>query len=126
MAGQNGTNNGLTSKQRKAAEMLVNPEFEGSITDLCNKIGVARSTFYRWRDDPDFCRYIDTMIDKYTDGELAAVWKALIRKCLEGNVQAIRLYFELKGKFGQTGSVRELPDDPLSQSVFGEVENGTI
>lgn len=101
MSRQNETISSLTSKQRKAVEMLVNPEFNGSITDLCQRLNVARSTFYRWRDDPTFCYCLDAEIDKYTDGELAAVWKSLIRKCLEGNVQALRLFFELKGKFDQ-------------------------
>lgn len=123
---QNGTHSKLTAKQKKAAEMLINPEFDGTITELCAQVGVPRRTFYNWRDDPEFCKYLDTMIDKYTDGELAAVWKALIRKCLGGNVQAIRLYFELKGKFGQSGTTSSIQDDPLTESIFGEANNGTI
>lgn len=100
---QHGTNSILTPKQRKVAEMLVDPGFTGTITQLCDQLSVPRRTFYRWRDDPIFCSYVDSLIDKYSDSELASVWKALIRKCLEGNVQALRLYFELKGKFGQAG-----------------------
>jgi hypothetical protein len=104
---QNGTDREPTARQKKVAEMLINPEFQGSITDLCNEANVPRRTFYNWRDDPVFCNYLDGLIDKYTDSELAGVWKALIKQCLSGNVQAIRLFFELKGKFSQQQSKEE-------------------
>ena len=43
----------LTSKQRKLAELLANPDFTGSITELCRECGVARSTYYKWLDKPE-------------------------------------------------------------------------
>lgn len=104
---QNGTDREPTARQKKVAEMLINPEFQGSITELCSEANVPRRTFYNWRDDPVFCNYLDGLIDKYTDSELAGVWKALIKQCLGGNVQAIRLFFELKGKFSQQQSKEE-------------------
>lgn len=111
---QNDTRSILTPKQRKVAEMLVDPGFTGTITELCGQLGVPRRTFYRWRDDPVFCGYVDSLIDKYSESELASVWKSLIRKCLEGNVQALRLFFELKGKFDrnnqQDGGVQIIDD----------------
>lgn len=88
-------------KQRKAAEMLVNPEFSGSVTELCREVGIARSTYYRWLDDPEYFNYISGLIDKYTNAELAAVWKALLAEAKKGNVSALKLYFELKGKYKQ-------------------------
>lgn len=88
-----------TGKKAKLAEMLTNPEFSGSVTDVCREVGVARSTFYKWMDDKNYLDYLQRLIDKYTDSELSAVWKALIVECKTGNVQAIKLYFELKGKY---------------------------
>lgn len=89
----------ISGKKRELAEMLANPDFNGTVTQLCEHIGVARSTFYKWLNDSEFLDYIQSLIDKYTDSELAAVWKALISECKNGNVQAIKLYFELKGKY---------------------------
>ena len=88
-----------TGKKGKLAEMLTNPEFSGSVTDVCREVGVARSTFYKWMDDKNYLDYLQRLIDEYTDSELSAVWKALIVECKTGNVQAIKLYFELKGKY---------------------------
>ncbi len=95
----------LKGKKRKFAEKLVSPEFDGNISGLCAEMGVARSTYYRWCDDSDFNRYIEYLIEKYTESELANVWRSLISKAKGGSVEAIRLYFELKGKYNQKVTV---------------------
>ena len=87
---------GLNSKQRKLAEMLANPAFAGTITELCNKCDVTRATFYRWMDKPEFKEYLDSLISRFADSELSTVWKALVRRCAIGDVQAMKLYFELR------------------------------
>lgn len=80
---------------------MANPDFTGTITELLKQLGIGRTTFYRWMDDPEYIQYINSLIDKYTDSELSTVWKALIEQCKNGNTQAIKLYFELKGKYKQ-------------------------
>ena len=109
-----------SGKRAKMAEMLTNPDFTGTVTELCETVGVARSTFYKWMDDKDYLNYVESLIDKYADSELSTVWKALIKKCKAGDVQAIKLYFELKGKYLNkvevSGSIRsEKLSDVLSQ-----------
>lgn len=96
---QNGTNVMYTGKRKKAAEMLANPDFMGSMTELMATVGVPRTTFYRWLEDENYISYINSLIERYTDSELASVWKALVRECKKGNVQAIKLFFELKGRY---------------------------
>lgn len=88
----------LNAKQRKLAEMLANPDFNGTITELCERCSVARSTFYKWMDLPQFRKYLEELIDKFADSELSTVWKTLVRRCALGDVQAIRLYFEVREK----------------------------
>lgn len=94
---QNGTNEKkktLSAKQRKMAEALMNPEFDGTITELCEQFGVPRRTYYNWLDNSEFQKYMSELIEKYADSELANVWKALIEQCTQGNVKAMKLYFE--------------------------------
>lgn len=91
-----------TGKKMIMAKCLADPDFQGTITDLCIKVGVARSTFYDWIGDIDFRAYVDELIDKYTDSELSRVWKALMKLIDKGDIQAIKLYFELKGKYKDT------------------------
>lgn len=92
-------------KKKTLAERLADPEFTGTIGELCEEVGIARSTFYKWTDDPAYRDYIQRLIDKYTDGALPEIWKALIKKGLSGDVAAIKLYFELKGKYKQQVAV---------------------
>lgn len=111
-----------TGKKLLVARMLANPEDQRSITDICKEVGVARTTFYDWIGDNKFRAYVDELIDKYTDSELSRVWKALMRKIDKGDIQAIKLYFELKGMYkegvGQRRMhVAEENVDPLSQAL---------
>ena len=105
---QNTTNTELNNAQLNAAEMLANPDYKGSKTKMIKEVGVSRSTFYKWLKIPAFTDYVNNLIDKYTDAELGAVWKALISKCKTGDVQAIKLYFELKGKYKQDINVSSM------------------
>lgn len=94
---RNGTNEKskvLTPKQRRMAEALVNPDFDGTITELCEQMGVPRRTYYNWLDNPAFREYMSSLIEKYADSELAMVWKSLLNQCSRGNIKAIKLYFE--------------------------------
>ena len=64
------------------------------------------------------------MIDRYTDKELGAVWRALIKECKAGNVPAIKLYFELKGKYSQNVKVEGLSDIIIVDDINGGGEDG--
>lgn len=83
----------------------------GTVTALCQACGVPRTTFYRWMADPTFLQYLEGLIERYTDGALAEVWKALVRECKRGSVPAMRLFFELKGRF--KGEREAPPDKPV-------------
>jgi hypothetical protein len=89
----------LKGKKLKMAELLANPEFTGTNKNIYEAVGISHDTFYKWIKDNDVIEYTENLINKYTDGELGAIWKALIKKCKSGEIQAIKLYFELKGKY---------------------------
>lgn len=93
----------LSPKQIQMAEMLANPENEyATVSEMCRKINISRNTYYtKWLRDEAFTSYVDELIARYTDAELASVWRALIKQCTAGNVNAIKLFFELKGKYRQ-------------------------
>ena len=120
---QNGTNSIYTGKKQKAAEMLASPEFSGSITELIEAVGVPRTTFYRWMEDDKYISFINSLIERYTDSELGPVWKSLVAQCKKGNVQAIKLFFELKGKY--TANIKiESPFAALSADELRKLADG--
>lgn len=91
----------LSGKKLHMAELLANPEFDGTNKELYETVGISHDTFYKWIKDEAVISYAEMLIEKYTDGELGPVWKALLQKCRQGDIQAIKLYFELKGKYGK-------------------------
>jgi hypothetical protein len=93
---QNGTNWKPSSKQIALVELLINPEDRRTKADKCEDAGVPRRTFYRWLKDEKFINYMNSQLDKYTNSELPEVWKALMMQCKRGNVNAIKLFFEMK------------------------------
>lgn len=116
---QSGTHLGLSKKMKKVAEMLANPDFQGTKTDILREAGVPRSTFYRWlRENQEFTDYVTELVEKYTDGELAFVWKALTGKCQSGDVSAIKLYFELKGKYKLNV---DIDSSPKLSEIFNQI-----
>ena len=60
----------------------------------------------------NFINYMNSQVDKYTDGELAEIWKALLRKCKLGDTAAIKLYFELKGNYRTSIDVNTNVNNP--------------
>lgn len=89
----------LKGKKRKMAEMLVSPDVEKSVSEICREVGVSRQTFYNWQNDPSFKGYVEFLVDSFTDSELPRAWKSLVKKVDTGNVEAIKLFFTLKDKY---------------------------
>ena len=53
------------------------------------------------------------MADRESDAERGAVWRSLVEQCAQGNLAAIKLYFELKDgdmKKGGRGGVKIVDD----------------
>lgn len=86
----------INAKMKKCAQKLISSEFDGNISRLCDELGIARSTFYRWYDKKEFKEYINFLIDRYTETELFSIWKAIIETAKKGSPQALKLFFDLK------------------------------
>lgn len=87
----------MSSNHIKLCNMLADPEYRMlTKTSLAQHLGVSRPTLYKYLERKDVQEYTKELVDYYTDGELANVWKALIRQCKRGDVKAIKLYYEMK------------------------------
>ncbi|MGN0592024.1 MAG: phBC6A51 family helix-turn-helix protein [Ruminococcus sp.] len=105
-----------------AAELLANPDFSGTKEDIAREAGVSRATLYRWLRNPDFVALVNSLVTQYADAELAMVWKALCKRIQAGDMQAIRLYFELRERGAQKESEQqtEKPTSRLYETLGGE------
>ena len=85
--------------------------------------------------NPDFVALVNQLVAQYADAELAMVWKSLCKQIKAGNLQAIRLYFELRERGKQTAA-NQLQDqtsklyetlgadDETNYETFAEAETG--
>ncbi|MBQ8514642.1 MAG: TetR family transcriptional regulator [Ruminococcus sp.] len=111
-----------------AAELLANPDFSGTKDDIAREAGVSRATLYRWLRNPDFIAIVNGLVAQYADAELGMVWKALCRRIQAGDIQAIKLYFELRERGAQKAvtEAQQLEDyeedDPLTKALREEAE----
>ena len=113
----------LSGKRLKMAEMLANPEFMGTNKELYETVGISHDTFYKWIKDDEIISYADKLIEKYTDAELSAVWKVLLMKCKLGDMQAIKLFFELKGRYNQNVNVSGVGVVQILDDIPGDTDD---
>ena len=97
---QNGTELILKGKKLKIAEMLADPDCKLSQTQIMNDVGVPHTTFYRWMRDPKFIAAVNNLVEQYTNTKLPYVWQCLLMR-MPVDPAAIKLYFELKGRYQQ-------------------------
>ena len=95
----------LKSKQRKVAEALVDPDDERTVSQLCKDFGISRTTFYNWQHDSEFMGYVECLVDHYTTSIIPNAWKQIGKKVDEGNMEAIRMLLEVKGKLQKESAV---------------------
>ena len=95
----------LKSKQRAVAEALVDPEDVRSVSELCKDFGISRTTFYNWQHDSEFMGYVECLVDHYTTSIVPKAWKQIGKKVDEGNMEAIRMLLEVKGKLQKESAV---------------------
>ena len=102
----------LTQKQINALALFVNPTID-SITEIAEKAGVSRQTIYSWMDNTEFKEALNKKIDQYTDSQTSSVWKSLIAQAKQGNVQAIKLFFEMRGKYRDRKEISGPGGEPI-------------
>lgn len=97
----------MDARMAIAAELLANPDFSGTKEDIAREAGVSRATFYRWLRNPDFVALVNGLVSQYADAELSMVWKSLCKRIQDGDMQAIKLYFELRERGFQNSKSEE-------------------
>ncbi len=95
----------LKTKQRQVAEALVDPDDVRNITELCKDFNISRTTFYNWQNDMQFMGYVNCLVEHYTTSIIPKAWKEIGKKVEQGNMEAIRMLLEVKGKIQKDSNV---------------------
>ena len=88
----------VKGKKRKVAEALVDPADERSVTELCKDFKISRTTFYNWQKEMAFMGYVNFLVESFTSSIVPKAWKQIAKKIDKGDMEAIRMLLEVKGK----------------------------
>jgi acyl-CoA-binding protein len=82
---------------------------------------LPRRTFYNWVGRKEFLEFVNSLVERNTDAELSKVWGALARKAGSGDTNAIKLFFEMKGKYKTVTEVNHnfdnLSEDEMEKRI---------
>ena len=95
----------VKGKKRTVAEAVVDPDDERTITELCKDFKISRTTFYNWQRDSDFMGYVNYLIESFTTSIIPKAWKQISKKIDKGDMEAIKMLLEVKGKLQKDTSI---------------------
>lgn len=88
----------LNGKKRRFALFMACPEnAKLERRYILNEFGISKDTYYKWLKDTDVLGLMQSEIDKYAKSFLPDAWHDLKAACDDGNVQAIKFFFEMVG-----------------------------
>lgn len=91
----------------------------GNVSLTCEKVGLSRMTFYKWRsEDPEFNRQVEEINERTLD----FVESKLLQGIQDGNVRLIMFYLNAKGKQRGYGLKNETEGDK-SGSVMIQISS---
>lgn len=89
---------GLTAKQRKAVELLINSNM--TYQQIADEVGVNRKTLYDWRHEPQFTSFQDEYQRLKNEQWLATVEaarKSALKLCEDGNQRMVEFILKNDG-----------------------------
>lgn len=91
-----------TPKQIHMLALLADPIDKRSDAEKCTEVGVTQTTLWRWKKKPGFIDKIHDISLNYLRERLPYVNYSLLRKAVNGDVQAMKLIYEILGKYNPT------------------------
>lgn len=91
-------NGGLTAKQRKAIELLINSTM--TYQEIADEVGVNRKTLYDWRHEPQFTSFQEEykrLKDEQWLATVEAARKGALKLCIGGNQKMIEFVLKNDG-----------------------------
>jgi len=101
MIGENGKEWTPKPEQIRCVQVLLNPDCDKKKCERLSEAGIPTSTFYHWMQDDNFVAYLNERVANMTDKAYSDVWKSLVQKARDGDIQAIKLFFEMRHEYIQ-------------------------
>ena len=98
------------------------------INEILSEFGVSDEEFTSWVRDGSFSEYASTLASGFAKADAPYIWNSLICSAKEGNMQAIKLYFDIWHKKqaarvrANEGLVIDGEIENLRSDIFGEAD----
>ena len=86
------------------ADLRFNPDRPLGMLEACKEAGTHFTNIYKLLKKPEYIDYMSRRRDEMFRAYAPTVDRALVTKCMKGDVSAIRLFHELYGDLNQTGT----------------------
>lgn len=103
-----------SKEQVKMLEAFIKSPINYTIARICKNADVSRTTFWRWRQSPEFNKWFNKEIERIMIGSLTEVWRGVFRRA-KGNFQDAKLFMQrfdedFTEKKELSHLLKELPD----------------
>lgn len=109
----------------------LDAEVKATISARCEATGISRTTFYEHLADSRFVTWLNDELTKAVGVEGREVRTALLRECMKGDLEAIKLWHQLYGDFIPTerriiedGDLSGLSNEQLFEIARGLASEG--
>jgi hypothetical protein len=89
----------LTDKQLATAMCILNVADTRSIQEKLRTLGVPEATYYGWTKSKVFQEFMETQMEDMFGDAMPLAHRALISKVVNGDMRAIKLFYELTGRY---------------------------
>lgn len=99
---------GLTEKQIVAINLVLNPSDNRSVAAKLRAIGVSPVTYNGWKRQKHFMEAMRNQGEKLFGQTQPEVHAALVKQALQGDMQAIKYYNQMSGRFDSSRTVEHM------------------
>lgn len=100
--GKTGKNDSrLSDKQLAVAMTLLNPMDQRSLGAKLKSLGVLPATYHGWTKSKNFSEFMASQAEEMFGSGMPIAHASLLKKVIEGDVRAIKLYYEMSGRYSR-------------------------
>ncbi len=112
---------GVTDRQADVAYAMV--RCGKPVSEIIAEYGVTEEEFTGWVREGKFSEYASALARGFAQADAPYIWNSLLDSAKEGNIQAIKLYFDIWSKM-QASKPKESPlpmTDPEIDSIRADI-----
>jgi len=122
-AGSSSEQYGITDRQADVAYAMV--RYGKPASEIIAEYGVTEEEFTAWVRDGRFSEYASSLARGFAQADAPYIWNSLLDSAKDGNIQAIKLYFDIWNKLQaakpkESAATADPEIDSIRADIFGD------